>query len=202
MHINWYGQGLVGIKTKNNKILIDPPTDPKVKLRFPKTDKDSISLISEFAAASKFKNLSGHAIDSPGEYEISGIFIYGKEASEDYPKIIYSLHIGGVSIAHLGGISESPSEEILNEISETDILFIPVGGNGVLTASKAAKLINQIEPSIIIPIYYKEEKTENNFDSLDKFVKEIGIKPQDEGDKVIIKKRDISEEVQLIVINP
>ena len=109
------------------------------------------------------------------------------------------MQFEGISIAHLGSISEIPSEDIINELSEVNVLFLPVGGNGVLSASKASKLVNQIDPKIVIPIYHKVPGLTIELDTVSKFIKETGLSAQEE-DKLILKKKDLTDEMQLIVL--
>ena len=39
-------------------------------------------------------------------------------------------------------------EDELEELGEIDILILPVGGNTVLSASAASKVVNEVEPKI------------------------------------------------------
>jgi L-ascorbate metabolism protein UlaG (beta-lactamase superfamily) len=80
-------------------------------------------------------------------------------------------------------------------IDEVDILFVPIGGNGVLEPSQAYKLAVSIEPKIIIPILYKEEK------ELKAFLKEAGDNPKPET-KLTLKKKDLEgKEAEVIVLS-
>ena len=82
--------------------------------------------------------------------------------------------------------------EIQEEIGTPDILFIPVGGGNVIDEEKAVKIINQIEPRIVIPMHYKKP---------DDFLKEIGEKVQPE-EKLTIKKKDLpsAEDTKVVVL--
>ena len=68
------------------------------------------------------------------------------------------------------------------------------------TQEKVVKSIQAIEPRIVIPMAYKSDNNPNAT-AITTFIKEIGIQPQKEENKVIIKKKDLpQEEMQLIVI--
>jgi hypothetical protein len=200
MYLNWYGQGCIGVKGKDIEILIDPFADKKLGLKLP-SFKDKVLLVSLFQAGQAFGNESSRIIDSPGEYEFSEIFVYGTEVENDYPKIIYNLNFEGVSLAHLGSLVEIPQEEMINELSEVDVLFVPVGGESVLSTSQAVKLVSQINPKIVIPIYYQIPGLTTKFNTVDKFIKEIGL-PALEEEKLMLKKKDLGEEMQLIILKP
>jgi L-ascorbate metabolism protein UlaG (beta-lactamase superfamily) len=71
----------------------------------------------------------------------------------------------------------------------------------VLGASDAAKVVNQIEPKIIIPSHYAAKGIKIELDPIDRFIKEMGNK-HEELEKLIIKKKDImsTEEIRLVVL--
>lgn len=106
-----------------------------------------------------------------------------------------------ISIAHLGHIEQALSSEELEKLAGTDILLIPVGGHHTLDAKKAVEVISQVEPRIIIPMYYRHPDLKIELDDLDKFIKEVGIVPTYE-EKLKISKKDLpAEEMELVVLS-
>jgi L-ascorbate metabolism protein UlaG (beta-lactamase superfamily) len=93
-------------------------------------------------------------------------------------------------------------EEEVETLGEIDILILPVGGNTVLSASEAVKIVNEIEPKIVIPSHYKMPSLIFDLDGVEKFVKEMGGK-KEEMDKLVIKKKDLPEEgTKLVILEP
>jgi L-ascorbate metabolism protein UlaG (beta-lactamase superfamily) len=77
-----------------------------------------------------------------------------------------------------------------------------VGGNAVLSASQAAKVVNEIEPKIVIPSHYKMNDLIIDVDAVDKFIKEMGGK-KETMEKLTVKKKDLLEEgTKVIVLDP
>src|SRR3989338_1771504 len=80
------------------------------------------------------------AITGPGDYEIKEIFIKGvlsgaEVAGKKFINTIYSFTLDNMSVVFLGALGmESLSKEALEAISNPDILFVPVGGEGLLDA--------------------------------------------------------------------
>ena len=68
-----------------------------------------------------------------------------------------------------------------------DILFVPVGGDGVLTPAQAYKIAVSIGPKIIIPVHYGDI---GSTDALKAFLKEAGENPKPEA-KLTLKKKDL-----------
>jgi L-ascorbate metabolism protein UlaG (beta-lactamase superfamily) len=90
--------------------------------------------------------------------------------------------------------------EALEQIDSVDILFVPIGGDGVLDAAGAQKLAVALEAKVVIPIHWSGigEK-----DSLKRFLKEAGADDVQEIDKYTIKKKDIvTLSGQVVVLTP
>jgi L-ascorbate metabolism protein UlaG (beta-lactamase superfamily) len=140
-------------------------------------------------------------ISGPGEYEVKEVFIKGLPSESNYDNekrinTIYAVALEGMNICFLGAINTPEMPKNTDEaIDEVDILFVPIGGNGVLEPSQAYKLAVSIEPKIIIPILYKEEK------ELKAFLKEAGDNPKPET-KLTLKKKDLEgKEAEVIVLS-
>ncbi len=157
------------------------------------------AVISDFAHPN-YSDDKIFKITGPGEYEFSGVYIKGVRVSND--NTIYVIDWEGMKLAHMGNFGEKElKSEIQEQIGSPDILFIPVGpafakasaGKGeIIDAEKAVKIINQIEPRIVIPMNYKKP---------DDFLKEIGEKVQPE-EKLTIKRKDLpnAEDTKVVVL--
>ncbi len=142
-------------------------------------------------------------ISGPGEYEIKGVFIKGFPSTSTYGgkqmiNTLYTLNLDSMNICFLGALdTKEIAKEILEAIDEVDILFTPVGGDGVLSAADANKLAVQFEPKIIIPIGYDIAGK----DVLKTFLKESGGEAEKPTDKLTIKRKDIEgKEGEVIIL--
>ena len=142
-------------------------------------------------------------ISGPGEYEVSGIFIKGYLSKTFYGgkeaiNTVYTLSMENINLCFLGALGEANLGSNLKEATENcDILFVPIGGSGVLSPADASKVAVSFEPKIIIPSHFElvGEK-----DSLKKFLKETGNEDVKPVDKLTIKKKDIENMEGEIVI--
>lgn len=150
-----------------------------------------------------FGGKEAFVISGPGEYEIKGVFIRGllsksKYGGEEKFNTVYLVELEGMRLCFLGAIDDGLSAETNEAIDEVDILFLPIGGDGVLDPAKSAKMAVSIEPKIIIPMHYGDigEK-----DSLKKFLKESGEENVKAIDKLTIKKKDLEgKEGEIVVL--
>lgn len=140
-------------------------------------------------------------ITGPGEYEIKDVFIKGFPggiSSDGKRNTIYFVTLEGMNLCFLGAL---PSKDIPTEaksaFEEVDILFVPIGGGDVLSASDAYKLAVSLEPHVIIPMHYGEN--ESGKTAVKTFLKEG--EGGEEMDKLTIKKKELEgHEGDIIVL--
>jgi len=142
-------------------------------------------------------------ISGPGEYEIKEVFIKGFASTSEYgdkPAIntVYTVALEGINLCFLGAQSSGElSNETIEGLDTIDILFVPIGGEGVLDSARAYKLAVSLEPKIIIPMHYGDV---GNPQALKIFLKEGGEDSLEPLEKLTIKKKDLEGKEGNIVI--
>lgn len=200
MIIQWFGYSYFRIDSKNKTIAIDPYFKSSTKLKPPRFKSDILLIPYQQEDYGYKKIVMGNPLilEGAGEIETGGVFIEGIAQKSN---TIYLIRSEDIVICHLGSLKKKNlKEEILEKISNVDILLIPIGGHSVLNYEEATFLINQIEPKIIIPMYYALPDLKIKLDSLDQFLKAISKKPEIL-DKLVIKKNNLPGETKLIVLN-
>ena len=138
-------------------------------------------------------------ISGPGDYEVREIFVKGALsealiAGKKYINTIYMFSLDNINIAFLGALSEAElSKETHEAINGPDIVFLPVGGKGMLDAKSAAKLASSLEPKLIIPMDYDEG-------ALKAFLKELGEEKAEVVDKLTLKRKDLDNKEGEVVV--
>lgn len=150
-------------------------------------------------------------ISGPGEYEVGGVFIRGlaseshygvKEGGQPLVNSIYTVSLENMNICFLGAIDTSElKNETVEALDEIDILFVPIGGEGVLEPAKAYKLAVSLEPKLIIPMHYSTSGADIGAkDALKLFLKEVGENPTPVA-KLTLKRKDLEgKEGDVIVL--
>jgi len=142
-------------------------------------------------------------VRGPGEYEIDGLFIEGFASNSHYGGVerfntIYKMQIDSINVLFLGAIADADiSNEAKEEIGDVDILFVPIGGDGVLDAQTAYKLAVKREPKLIIPIHYGSIGDKN---ALKDFLEEGGQDDVKPVEKITLKQKDITGRQGEIVV--
>lgn len=141
-------------------------------------------------------------IKGPGEYEVRGIAVRGFASeshfggkSETHLNTIYSVALEGVNLCFLGALGTTTIPPAAKqELDDIDILFLPVGGEGVLDHAEAYKLAVQLEPKVIIPMHYTPA-------TLKLFLKEAGVDGVKAEEKLTVKRKDLEgKEGEIIVL--
>lgn len=133
-------------------------------------------------------------IQGPGEYEVSGIFARGYASQSHYGKearinTVYILKFEGMKLCYLGATdSTSFSPEAMEMMDDIDILFLPIGGEGVLEPAAAHSLAVKLEPKLIIPMHFGDLGVK---DALKVYLKEEGSEAMKPVEKLTLKKKDL-----------
>lgn len=142
-------------------------------------------------------------VRGPGEYEIQGVFVKGTPSPSEYdPEVtrntIYSVRLEDMNLLFLGALSEKKIDlSVVEDMDSVDILFVPIGGEGVLDASTAHSLAVSLEARVVIPIHYDGI---GEAGALKTFLKEGGVEGLKAVDKLTIKKKEVEEKNGEIVV--
>ena len=217
MQISWKGQACFHItavpaKGEQVKMVIDP-YDNSLGLKFPAMEADVALVTHDHYDHNNVKGLKGDpfVISNPGEYDVKGAVIQGIPSFHDDSKgaerglnTMYTIEIEGMKLCHMGDFGQAElTPEQVERIGNIDILMIPVGGVYTIDAAAAGKVLNQIEPRVVIPMHYALPKLKQKLEKLDELFKVIGVKKPEPQQKLTIRSRDISAEgASLVVLEP
>ncbi|MBX4209296.1 MBL fold metallo-hydrolase [Candidatus Parcubacteria bacterium] len=211
MVITYQGGAFVKVQFGDITIAVNPISKDSKKLKPSRFGAD-IALVSindrDFNGVDQvsFGEKKAFAVTGPGEYEIKDVFIKGfksdsKYGGEERINTIYTVHLENMNLCFLGALELSEGKNLPDEASEAlddvDILFVPIGADGVMAPSDAYKLAVKIEPKLIVPLYF------GNAAALKAFLKEAGEESQKPQDKLTLKKKDLEgKEADVVVLEP
>ncbi|MBI4812588.1 MBL fold metallo-hydrolase [Candidatus Falkowbacteria bacterium] len=214
MYITYFGHSCFKLQDKigpEGVTVITDPFNKEVGFPVPHSEADIVTVSHGHYDHNNVSAVRGTPFiaDTAGEYDIKGVSIEGidsyhddKEGKERGKNIIFRIIMDDVSMVHLGDLGQSALDtKQLEKLERTDVLFIPVGGKYTLDAKRAVEIISQIEPRIVIPMHYRTGASKMDIDGVDKFIKELGVKPRQE-EKLKISKKDLpQEEMELVVLS-
>lgn len=181
MVVNYFGNGCFRLQSGETSILVNPENN---RLKADVVLKTIISTETKLAIG----DLETPTVSFPGEYEVKGVEILGfsmaGESTEKFLKTSYSIIWDEMKFVFLGHLSKPLDAVLMEEFSDPDILFLPVGGGDFLEPEIAAKIAKQLEAKVIIPSFYKTP---------DDFLKALG-KKSEVMEKFVFKQKDILED--------
>ncbi len=215
MKITYFGHSSFKIEIDSRVIVVDPYDPDVFGFDFPKTKADILLLSHSDSETSYVEGVADYKllIDGPGEYEISGVFIFGlptyhddKEGSERGKNTAYLVEDGDFSVLHLGSLGHELPQKTLERVGDVDILMVPVGGNYVIDAETATKVISSIEPGIVIPMHYdtKDSKYAKKLAKLEDFLEEMGVEKDyaEEKNLSFSSASRVPDETKVVVLKP
>jgi len=198
MIITHHGGQCFKVSFGDTTLLFDPPhKDSKLSpVRF----GADVTLVSKLHPDFNGPKDGSFVINGPGAYEKKGVAIRGYLTKSEHGgpeglNTMYVVELEGMTIVFLGALSDATIPADAREaLDEIDILFVPIGGGGVLDADAAHKLSTKLEASIIIPMHYEGM---GDKDALKAFTKEGAEKPTE---KLTVKKKDLADKKGDIMI--
>jgi len=144
-------------------------------------------------------------VDGPGEYELAGSLIEGVATYRDKQRgkllgknTAFLIHLDDVSVCHLGALAHTLTSAQINALKDADILLVPVGGGTTLDAATAAEVVNQIEPRIVIPMYYGTPV--QALDSVELFCKEMAVTDMTVQPRFQVTKSSLPDETRVVLL--
>ena len=195
MELTWYGRTCIRLRGRDAVVVADPfqaivgptgrgitgdivtfshPDDAPLPKAKGKRSRDGQTLLPSSLESS-------FVLDGPGEYEVRNVLLTGVRTYRDESRgqergkqTAFSVELDGLHTIHLGDIGHTLTEEKLSDVGRVQVACVPIGGQ--LSPTKAAELIAQLDPRIVIPMPVCEDEDACS-EALDKFFHEMGAQP-------------------------
>jgi L-ascorbate metabolism protein UlaG (beta-lactamase superfamily) len=195
MEVSWYGRTCIRLRGRDAVVVADPypgvvgptgrgitgdvvtfshPDDAPIAKAKGRLSRDGGTIIPTSLE-------EAFVLDGPGEYEVRDVLVTGvrtyrddQRGSERGKQTAFVIELDGVHTIHLGDIGHTLTEEKLADVGRVDVACVPIGGH--LSPTKAAALIAQLDPRIVLPMPVCDDEAACK-ESLDKFFHEMGATP-------------------------
>lgn len=205
MDIQFYGANCLTLSTKQARVTIDDNLSDLGGKSIAKAGDIALFTMAHPTPAQEAKIV----IDQPGEYEVSGVSIYGIpvrahiDESGKKTATMYKLLIDDLKILVTGHVYPELSDKELEQIGMIDVMIVPVGGNGyTLDSVGALKLIKKVEPKLVIPTHYDNSKLSFPVPQqpLADALRTLAMEPKETVAKLRVKSADLGDVTQLVVV--
>lgn len=211
MKIKRIGWNCFLISSSDISLVTDPLDLLQSGVLFPKTKTDIVlfsnneentseSLIKETKLDNKIVPDSREMIMevfTPGEYEIGGLMIR-RNIGENF----YIIDEKNIRVLYLGGTDNTFNPDMVKNVGDVDVLILPVGdGVKFMNFEKLEKVISNVDPFIILPCAYREEKSKfEGIKGKDEFIKYFGFATVSENTVLNVAKKKVEEDQQSVEV--
>jgi len=182
MTIKFLGHAAFLIASEDGVRIITDPYEPEGydgALRYgPITDEADIVTVSHDHADHNYvAGVPGNPVVVTESIKLSGISFRTIDSYHDDAQgaerginRIFCFEVDGIRICHLGDLGHLLSPEQVALIGKVDVLLIPVGGHFTIDAQAATRVIDQLQPSVVIPMHFKTPKVDFPIGPVDDFL--------------------------------
>jgi L-ascorbate metabolism protein UlaG (beta-lactamase superfamily) len=217
MELTWYGRTCIRLRGKDAVVVNDPypsivgptgrgitadvitfshPDDAPLPRKVTKLSRDGRTAVPSSLEAA-------FALDGPGEYEVHDVLLTGVRTYRDDARgaergrqTAFMVELDGMHTIHLGDIGHELSEEKVADIGRVEIMCLPIGG--ALSTAKAAALVAQLDPKIVVPMPVCEVEADCD-EAIRKFLHEMGAEPSAQA-KLSVTSSSLPSETTTIVL--
>ena len=210
MEITWYGQSCFRLRSRGLSVVTDP-YGPSTGLKLPRLTATVVTVSHEHEDHNNVEAVKGSpfVISGPGEYEVEGIFVIGvatwhddKGGRELGRNTAYLIEFEDLTICHLGDLGHVLSQEQVEQLSNIDVLMVPVGGRSTLTGTRAAEVVGLLEPGIVIPMHYRVPGLKAQIETANRFLKEMAVENPERIDTLTVTAGSTPEETRVVLLEP
>lgn len=211
----WFGHNCFRIRAREATVLTDP-VGRVTGYTLPKQIADVVTLSHDHPGLTNLdavKPAAGQVpptvLRGPGEYEVHDVFVTGirtyrddQRGAERGHNTVYLIELEGMVVCHLGDLGHGLTEEQAEAMPNVDVLLVPAGGGDVIDPAKAAEVVGQLEPKVVIPIRYATLQGDTGLGDLAPFCKELGIEVPTAVEKLVLRQSDLGETIRLVALAP
>lgn len=157
--ITYIGHSCFVLEYEGQRVVLDPYEDGSIP------GLSNVRLEAEYVYCSHDHH--DHGFEDGVELRFAGLPAFTVEELEtDHDdeggtkrgkNIIRIFRFGGLRVAHLGDLGRLPTEEEAERLAGLDCLMIPVGGYFTIDAAIAKKIVDMVQPNVVIPMHYRSE---------------------------------------------
>jgi L-ascorbate metabolism protein UlaG (beta-lactamase superfamily) len=144
----------------------------------------------------------------PGEYEVREVLVTGIGTFHDDEQgalrgrnTVFTIRLDDLLICHLGDLGHSLPAADLERIGDVDIALVPISGPDTnLSAARAAEIVHQLEPKVVVPMAYDPDDTKKDT-PFQRLLHELGVKDLTPVAKLSVTRTTLPENLQVVALD-
>jgi len=212
LKITWIGHACFLIEGQDMTVMTDP-YDAHIPYKAPSFPADVVTVSHEHSDHNAVDRVlsSPEVVRGPGKHMVHGIKFTGISTFHDEERgkkrgenTIFTFTIDGINLAHFGDLGHMPNAEQLAQLTDAEVVMIPVGGYFTIDAAQAADIVAQLPHiKVILPMHYKTDVLGADFpiDPVDKFINRMQNIKQIGSSEVTLNHNDLPEKPEVWILN-
>ena len=207
MDITWLGHSCFRLHDADMVVVTDPyPTS--VGLRIDNRPASVVTVSNAHPNHNNAESIEGDpkVFSNPGEYEYNGVTVRGvmTPLADGQPQeernVAFSIEIGAINICHLGDISIPLTTRLIDELKPVDVVLVPTGGHCTIDMDQVYQTLQDLDAKIVIPMHYKTEGIKVDVDSIDNFVRRMGLDEIQAQPRLVVTSTNLGTDMRVVVM--
>ncbi|MDP9265823.1 MAG: MBL fold metallo-hydrolase [Chloroflexota bacterium] len=209
MDVTWLGHACFRLRGREGVVLTDPP-DPKSGHAISKTAADLVTVSHDHPGHASLRSVGGDPVvlQGPGEYEVHEILVTGVATYHDEQagavrgrNTVFTIRLDDLAVCHLGDLGHTLPTSDLERLTGVDIVLIPISGPDVnLSAAKAAEVVHQLDPKVVVPMAYEADAAKKDT-PFERLLHELGVKDLIPVPKLSISRSSLPDNIQVVALD-
>ena len=209
MDMTWLGHACFRMRGREGIVLTDPP-DPKSGHAIPRTEAGLVTMSHDHPGHASLRSVAGEPVvlRGPGEYEVHEVLVTGISSFHDDEggkargrNTVFAIRLDDLVICHLGDLGHALPASDLEKLGDVDIALVPITGPDTnLSAGRAAEIVHQLEPKVVVPMSYDpdDKKKDTPYARL---LNELGVKELVPVAKLSVVRGTLPENLQVVALD-
>ena len=209
MDMTWLGHACFRMRGREGIVLTDPP-DPKSGHAIPRTEATLVTMSHDHAGHVSLRSVAGEPVvlRGPGEYEVHEVLVTGLGSFHDEEKgavrgrnTVFAIRLDDLVICHLGDLGHALAAADIEKLGDVDIALVPISGSDVnLSAARAAEVVQQLEPKVVVPMSYDPDDKKKDTPYM-RLLHELGVKDLEVVSKLSVTRSTLPDNLQVVALD-
>ncbi len=134
------------------------------------------------------------------EFDMIDTFHDDCEGQDRGPNRVICFGMDDMRVCHLGDLGHVLTPGQASKVSDVDILFTPVGGRFTIGPKEAGRIVEQLQPKIVVPMHYKTDKCLFPIEPVEAFLDGKNEVRRSTSSEVVVNKSDLPKTRTYLVI--
>ena len=209
MDLTWLGHACFRLRGREGVVLTDPP-DPKSGHAIPRTEATLVTMSHDHAGHASLRSVAGEPVvlRGPGEYEVHEVLVTGLGSFHDEEKgavrgrnTVFAIRLDDLVICHLGDLGHALAAADIEKLGDVDIALVPICGPDInLSAARAAEVVQQLEPKVVVPMSYDPDDKKKDTPYM-RLLHELGVKDLEVVSKLSVTRSTLPDNLQVVALD-